>query len=431
MTVEKPIGSAHVWLINATEEPVDVYVNYSEQPAITDLKGLEVGTEFQVKGKDATPYGVYTFSARPKDRTTSDALASASIDFSEGRSFTAVLHHLPDRRHQMSVYENDFTPSDAPRMTVRHNARPEQLTWRIAPKEPKVEIPHDMREGTLSNGEWQVATHVVQNDYRFEVFMKDQLVAEHTDLELEHEKDTTVYIVGDPYPTAVTGTLGRFIIEQEFKLPRGAPPAARVTQPAPPYSTGDHNLPIAFECPPFELWQTNRASPLVSAVDPDGVITDISIAGINPNVGGISIPDHGVTPATSIGGQATARLEVLGDVPAGSYEITLVTNNKSLGQRSTCVLAGEVLPITIERLRRVTAEYEQAGEIEADVSAALMSSLERAEQSVDSGNLDQACQAMKDAAALVGAEKDKAIGVAAAEHLEREISAYRSSLECG
>lgn len=112
-TVEKPIDSAHVWLVNATEEPVDVYVNYRDQPALTDLHGLEIGPQLEVKGRDGTPYGVYTFSFRPKDQPTAEVLASASVDVSVGSSFTAALHQLPDRSHRVSIYENYFTPPTA------------------------------------------------------------------------------------------------------------------------------------------------------------------------------------------------------------------------------------------------------------------------------------------------------------------------------
>ena len=431
MTIEKPIDLAHVWLINATEEPVDIYVNYADKPALTDLKGLAVGPEFQVKGKDDTPYGVYTFSARPKDRFNADVLASASVDLFEGRSFTAVLHHMPDRSHRMSIYENDFTPSDAPRMTVRHNARPLELTWRISPKEFKLEIPVDEREGTLLNGQWQVATNVVQNDYRFEVFLDGQLVAEHPDFELEHEKDRTAYIVGDPYPTDVTGTLRRFVIRQELKLPRGAPPPAEVTAPAEPYSIADNNQPIQFDCRAVEVVQTNPASTTVSAVDPDGVVTDISISSIFPDVGGIVIPNHGVTPAPGIGVPATTTLEVLDNLPAGEYEVTVVTNMKSLGQRSSCSVLVTVVAITIDRVRTLVDQYVQSGAIEVGLAGALLQNLDQAEQNLSAGNEEQACQGLKDALALVGSSKDKGVDVPAAEHLEREIKALRANLGCG
>ena len=431
MTVEKPIDFAHVWLMNATEVPVDVYLNYAGQPKVTDLKGLGLGIEFQVKGRDDTPYGVYTFAARPKDRPNADVLAAASIGFSEGRSFTAVLHHMPDRSYRISVYENDFTPSDAPRMTVRHNARPLELTWRISPKDFKIEIPTDEREGTLPTGQWQVAENVVQNDYRFEVFLDGQLVAEHPDFELEHEKDRAAYIVGDPYPTDDTGTLQRFIVQQEFKLPRGAPPQPGVTAPAEPYSTSDQNLPIEFECPGVEVWQSNRASTTTSAVDPDGVVTDLSITGIYPDVGGIVIPDHGVSEATDIGAPATAAIEVLDNVPPGEYEVTVVANKESLGQRATCSVLVTVIPITIDRIRTLIDQYVQSGALEVGVAGALLQHLGRAEENLGAGDEEEGCQDLKDALALVGSAKNKGIDGPAAEHLERELKALRANLGCG
>lgn len=431
MTIEKPTDMAHVWLANGTETPIDVYINYSEHPRITDVKALRVDTEYQVKGKDDTPYGTYTFSARAKDRPRSQVLAAVSIDFSEGRSFTAVFHQAPDHQHRFSVYENDFTPSDTPRMTVRHTARPPQLTWWLTPKDFKSDVPSDDREGTLSNGQWQVATNVIENDYVFEVLINGHVVAEHPDLELEHEKDRTVYVVGDPYPTADTRILRRFLLVQEFQLPPGARPPSAVTPPAEPYATTDRNDPIVFDCQGLTLWQTNRASTGVSAIDPDGVITDLALAHVNPHVGGILIPDHGVTPASSIGGQAVATVDVLGDVPPGDYAVTIVTNMKSQGERATCTLSVTVLAITIERVLDVAAQYEQAGLIDGNAHAVLVSSLEQAEQELNLGQLYQFCQHLKDALALVSSEKNKGIAMEAAEHLERELHALRAEHGCG
>lgn len=431
MTVEKPIDLASVWFGNGTEEPVDVYVNYSTQPALTDIKPLALGPEFQVKGKDDSPYGTYTFSARAASRPHSPVLAAVSLDLTEGRSFTVMFHQRPDRTHRFSAYENDFTASDAPRMTVRHTARPAVLTWRIEPKEFKIEIPRDEREGTLGNGQWQVATNVVQNDYRLEVLLNGELVAEHPDLELEHEKDRTVYIVGDPYPTSVTGTLRRFVLEQEFKLPRGAPPPAEVTPPQAPDAVADQNVPILFDCQDLELWETSTASTVVRAVDPDGVITDLFLESVEPAVGGIFIPDHGVTPAPAIGAAASATLLVLRDVPRGEYDVSIVANTRSYGERARCTLRVVVVAVTIEHLRDVAAQYEASGSMDASVQAALASLFQQAEQSLSEGAVADACGQLKDAAALVASEKNEGVAVAAAEDLERQLAAFRSGLGCG
>jgi hypothetical protein len=342
-----------------------------------------------------------------------------------------MFHERPDRTHRLSAYENDFTPSDAPRMTVRHTARPALLTWRIEPKEFKIEIPRDEREGTLANGQWQAATNVVQNDYRLEVLLNGELVAEHPDLELEHEKDRTVYIVGDPYPTPVAGTLRRFVLEQEFQLPRGAPPPAEVTPPQAPDAIADQNAPILFDCQDLELWETSAASTVVHAVDPDGVITDLFLESVEPAAGGIFIPDHGVTPAPAIGAAASATLLVLRDVPRGEYEVSIVANSRSFGERARCPLRVKVKAITIERLRDVAAQYEASGSIDATVYAELAELLQQAEQSLSGGAVADACGQLKDAGALVASEKNKGVEVPAAEDLERQIAAFRSGLGCG
>lgn len=431
MTIEKPIDFAHVWLINATEEPIDIYVNYAAEPTIANLKPCAVGPEFQVKGKDDTPYGMYTFSARAGDHPTADVLAAASIEFSEGRSFTAVLHYMPGLSHRFSVYENDFTPSDAPRLTVRHNARPPELRWRISPKDEKPEIPVDEREGSLLNGQWQVATNVVQNDYKLEVLLDGRVVAEHPDYEIEHEKDRTAYIVGDPSRSQGRESPQHYIFHQEFKLPRGTPPEAEVTPPAEPYSTLDTNQPIEFDCPAVEAIQTNQAAAVVSAVDPDGVITDIAIAGIYPDLGGVAIADNGVNPSPGIGRPASAIIEILDTVPPGEYEITVVTNLKSFGQRAVCAVLLTVYPVTLDRIRTLIDNYVQLGAIEVGLAAQLLEHLARAERNLLAGDDEEGCHDLKEAAALVASAKDKGIDVPAAEHLEREIKALRGNLGCG
>lgn len=432
MTVEKPLDTAHVWMVNAIDQPVDVYINYAAQPTITDVKSLELGPQFKVQGKDSTPYGTYTFSARPKADPTAPILATVSIVFAKGWSFTAILHFTSTGGRQFSVYENDFSASGGTsgRMTVRHTARPPQIAWRIAPKDAKPEIPLDERDGTLMNSQWQVATNVVQNNYLFEVLVNGAVVAMHPDLELEHEKDRSVYVVGDPQPTTDPLVLRRHVIEQEFQLPPGPTEPGQVTVPAEPVWTTDENAPIEFSCEPLELWQTNATSTQVSAVDPDGVVTNLSIDHVAPAAGGIRMAGA-VTPASSIGGQALRTVEVLKDVSAGTYAVTIVANRGSMGHHATCIQAITVKPITIARLQDQAAFHQASGDIQDGFADTLQVVLAQAQQHLDAGEAGLACQKLKDFLALIGSEKDKAITVPAHDHLERETKAFRSALGCG
>jgi hypothetical protein len=166
-------------------------------------------------------------------------------------------------------------------------------------------------------------------------------------------------------------------------------------------------------------------------VDPDGIVTDLSITDVVPYTGGIMIPDHGVNPSPEVGGTATAVVEVTDNVPPGHYEVTVTTNLRSLGQRVRCSVPVTVIPITIGRLRSIVDEYVQSGAMEVGVAGAILESLDRAEQNHAAGNDVAACADLKEALAMVGAAKEKGIDVPAAEHLEREIKALRANLGCG
>jgi hypothetical protein len=434
MTVEQPLDSAHVWFINATGRSVDIYVNHADQPALTDVKSLEVGPEFKVAGKDSTPYGNYTFSARPKAALPSvPPLAAVSIVFDRGKSFSAVLQDTPTGEQRFSVYENDFSASGGTsgRMTVRHNASQARIDWTIAPKQFKPEIPVDQRSGTLLNGQWQVATDVVQNDYRFEALVGNTVVAVHPDLELEHEKDRTVYVVGDLGPTADPNILRQHVLQQEFQLPPGPARPGQVTAPADPVRTTDENAAIEFTCEPLELWHTHAATTQVTAIDPDGVVTNLSVDRVDPEGAHIVIAGNTVTPATAIGGEARATVEVLPDVPAGAYEVAIGANDGSLGHRAICLLPVMVKPITVTRLRDQIDRYQASGDIEASVADDLRALLDQAQQHLDAGDILQACADLKDFLTLLGSEKGKAVREAAHDELVREAKAVRSDLGCG
>ncbi len=432
-TVEQPIGDAPLSIVrvtNATNDPVDIYVNDASAPALTDVKALSIGPELQVKGKDDAPYGTYTLSARPKaSGPGAPVIAASSLTFVEGHYFSAVLHETGSGGHQIAIYDADFSPTGAALLTVRNNSSAREVSWRIFPKDVKPEIPYDARQGTLGNGQSQVAIDVTQNDYVLEFLVDGQVVGRHPDVELEHEKNRVLTLVGDPQPSGDPVVLRRHVLEEEFQVAAGPPLPDTVTPPADPMSTTDENAPITSACDPVDTWQTHAAAVQVSATDPDGVVTNLSLDRVEPAVGGIVIT--AMTPAPFIGATAFATLTVGADVPAGEYTVTMVANRGSLGQHATCTLAVRVRPITIERLRDVIATLRASGDVQDAFAGALLALLDQADQQLATGATAEACQSLKDVAAAVESEKDKAVAVAAAESLEPEVKALRTHLGCG
>ena len=430
-TVEQPIGdSPHsiVRVTNATDEPVDVYVNHGVTPAMTDVHALSIGPELVVAGKDAAPYGAYTLTARPKaSGPDAPVLAAASLTFAEGHYFSAVLQRTSAGAHQLAIYDADFSPGDG-RLTVRNNSRVAPVSWRIHPKDVKPEIPYDERSGTLGIGQQQVAIDVTETDYVLEFTVDGQVVGRHPDVEIEHEKNRVLTLVGDPQPSEDPVVLGRHVLEEEFQLLPGPDEPDAVTPPQDPLSTTDDNAPIEFSCGTLQTWQTRAATAQVAATDPDGVVTGLSID--SPSApAGIAIGQ--MTPAPAIGGTALATVAIGDDVPAGEHEVTIVANVGSLGHHATCTLSVTVRAVTIDRLRDVVATLRAGGEADPPFADELTALLDHAEQQLGAGATADACQTLKDVAARVQAEKGQAIAVAAAEGLEAEVGALRAALGCG
>jgi hypothetical protein len=430
-TVEQPIGDSPrsiVRVTNAIEMPVDVYVNHAATPAMTDVKALSIGSELVIEGKDAAPYGTYTLAARPKaSGPAGPVIAAASLTFAEGHYFSAVLHETGPGTHQLAIYDADFAPGDG-RLTIRNNSRAASISWRIFPKDVKPEIPWDERTGTLGNGQQQVAIDVTQTDYVLEFMIDGQVVGRHPDVEIEHEKNRVLTLAGDPQPSVDPVVLRRHVLAEEFQLPRGPSEPDSVRPPEDPISTTDDNAPIDFTCGALETWQTHAAAAQVAATDPDGVVTNLSVATSG-------LPDGivvtAMAPASAIGGTALATVTVGGDVPAGNYGVTIVANVGSLGHQAGCTLPVTVRAITIDRLRDLVAALRDSGDADAAVAAELAALLDQAEQQLDAGATADACQSLKDLAARVQAEKGVAITVVAAQGLEDEAQALRAGLGCG
>ncbi|WP_218082072.1 endonuclease/exonuclease/phosphatase family protein [Anthocerotibacter panamensis] len=100
------------------------------------------------------------------------------------------------------------------------------------------------------------------------------------------------------------------------------------------------NQPIVTTCPANLSTPAGTAtSALVSATDADGTVTSIALT--SPAVPGISL--SGVTPASAIGGTATATLNVASNTASGTFNVTLTfTNTNATPQTAMCTIAVSV-----------------------------------------------------------------------------------------
>jgi len=436
---ERLFTSAEIYFVNATGRNVDVYINYLAEPTVSDPKPLVLSPTsddldppvFVVKDDYATPYGVYTFSIRLRGDIGGQVLAEASIDLQRTHSYTAVFHELDPGEFQLSIYENDLTDGALARLTVVHAAQPMEITWEIRPNEEDPRIPPDERGGSLQRSEWQTATNIVDNDYVIEFFVDGQLVARNPDLDLAREKIFVVIVYGDPAPASNDQLLLRPMTYLEFEFDPGDPEPIEISAPALPLSMSDDNAPVEFMCQPIEIWQTNEATTTVTAVDPDGIVRNLSIDRVEPSLGGVDILGGAFHPSLAIGHPASAEITLKADIPHGIFTIVIGANRGTLAHQATCSFEVSVKPITIDRLRSVVDGYRQSGDIELDMADALMALLDGAEQHLAEGSTEQACQYLKDVLTLIGAEKGKAVSDIAHDHIERETKALRTDLGCG
>jgi hypothetical protein len=431
-------NSSEIFVLNATGLSVDVYVNYESQPTVSDPKPL-VGTfantdelnpnVFVVQGTLARPYGVYTFSARPKGDPGAGVLAAASIALEQGRSFAGVFHEAGGG-YQFSIYENDLTPTTSARLTVR-NTTTQTVSWRIAPNGEAPQIPPDERSGTLAPGEWQIARGVIDNDYRIEFLAGGERIAMFPDLDLAAAKSFNVYLIGDPAPTADENLLLRPIAFEELEVDPGAPEQPVVSAAAPPLSVSDANAPIEFSCGTVTAWETNARSKQISAVDPDGFVNSLAIDSVEPHVGGIEIAGGAFSPSPGIAEPASATVTFTGEIPDGVYTIWIAANRGSSAQQARCALELTVKPITIHRLLNLLAQYRASGDVEDGVGENLRLMLVSARRNLNNGRVAQACADLTRVLTQIGAEKGKAITDIAADDLTAETKALAADLGCG
>ena len=440
---DMPIEEARCWMINGTERPVDIFVNYADVPLISDVKPMEIGDVLVLDGTVDMPYGTYTFEARPKDYYDGPVLASASVTIDEGDSYSAVLHRTDTFDYQMSIYRNDYSNTEDARVVVRHNALPETIEWRFFENEETPRIPDDPRSGTLQQGQWQEARDVTEQDYVFEVLVDGQVAAFHENLEFEVETHYVVYVVGDPEPLYLPddppyeesrdGGLdeGQWLLVQAFEVFPGDDEPDVVTSPTEPLSATDDNQPIEFDCDPFTLYETNVVEQQVAATDPDGLVTGLAVESVDPVSDGFSIVDDSVHRAFAVGGTTVGTLRVASDVSPDTYEVTIVANPESLGAKARCTITVEVEKITIDRLRDLVERYHASGDIDEPFAGELLSKLDAAEVHLEEYEIFEACTALKEFIDVLGANKDKGIDETAHDDLQMETDRLRERLDCG
>src|SRR5581483_8595695 len=101
--------------------------------------------------------------------------------------------------------------------------------------------------------------------------------------------------------------------------------------------------PVVPTCPASLTANTGMAtSGAVSATDADGKVTGATITSITPSDPG-TISLSGFTPASTIGGTATASLDVGAGTPAGTYTVNLQWSNNDSPAAQTAACAVTVM----------------------------------------------------------------------------------------
>lgn len=438
---ERLDDSGEVFVVNATDRSVDIHVNGGAHPVISDPTPLADGSAHTdeltpdvlvVRDEPARPYGMTTLAAHPKGQPGAPALAAASVELVQGRSFTAVLHEVAEDEFQMSIYENDLQAGGDARIMLVNAAVGEVVTWRLEPNGESPAIPVDVRTGRLAPGEWQQCDGVVDNDYRVEFSVDGQTVGRHVDIDLAVEKFFVACLIGTPVPSVDDSVLESKVvfIELEFDTGPARPPST--TAPAPPLASTDTNEPLAFACTPVEIPQTQEATTIVTARDPDGVVVSLAITAVDPPVGGIEILDGAFTPSSGLGEPATAVVRLKDDLPPGSYDVTIEANLGSLAQYGACVLVVTVRAATVASVTDQVAQLrEEVGAISPEAATGLLALLGDAADHLDAGDLGAACASLKQLLDDVGAGAGRTMTVTAAEALTRSVKAARSGLGCG
>jgi predicted extracellular nuclease len=116
--------------------------------------------------------------------------------------------------------------------------------------------------------------------------------------------------------------------------------------------------PVVADCgPAVNALQGASAVATVSASDADGVVTDLSISSITPTDPG-TITRTSQTPATTVGGTATAQISVAATTPPGMYSVNVAATT-TVGDPGSCTLTVNVLEVlTIGAVQGPTTDDE-------------------------------------------------------------------------
>ncbi|MBK1667753.1 hypothetical protein CKO28_06865 [Rhodovibrio sodomensis] len=366
MTVEKQDNTAHVWFLNGTDSfAIEIYANGATEPSMSDINPLEVGPLFEVDDSDNRLFGTYRFEVREKDDSSGPVLAEASVELVAGTSYAANFHAGDGGGYQLSVYENDFAPSAATRLELRHAGAAPRIDWRIQPKDGAATSDSTaVRAGALKRGQWQQCTEMPGDSYLLEAVVDGVVVAFLPDLQLEPEKKLVATFVGTPQPaTMQSNELRSYWLTQDFSVATGPAGKVTVTPAKPPLNAAGKTAKAAVRTPPEQLAAAkaadSRADPAAGAVDPatglaTASATEPAAAEASPAV--CPLPDQpapGGSAASS--GGVTAEAGPPDDAePGDGPSIVTVEASPAMRDIRVCDPKGRLSDIVIERIEPAT-----------------------------------------------------------------------------
>ncbi len=107
------------------------------------------------------------------------------------------------------------------------------------------------------------------------------------------------------------------------------------------FDPGGGNQPIVITCGgPLSTVAGTAVSRVVTATDPDGTVVDVDVTGVSPAPTAGTIGRTAFTPASGVGGTASATVTVSAEVPVGTYSVSVTaTNDGASPQTVTCTIS--------------------------------------------------------------------------------------------
>jgi len=186
------------------------------------------------------------------------------------------------------------------------------------------------------------------------------------------------------------------------------------------------NEPVSISCPgELATTQPTDVAGSVSASDPDGKVVSLSVTAVTPSdPGSITVTD--LTPASSMGGSATANLSVSGATAAGSYAVTVTaSNDDGSPQTADCSVAVTVAPFVsaFDKLRNMVDDLAAGGGVNPSKAFLLTNRLDRAAADQAAGRHDAFRAQMQAFGNQVAGLSPRWITPAAAAQLEAQAAA--------